>query len=467
MNASRASALATELKGKLVDKWTVGDLIDFGKSAAVFSATFEGREAALKIFDVELVERYGRLTQLDRIAREVSLADHSHPNLVEIYDGGECPRNGLLFVAMERVDAPSLNRVLTDVSRPCIRKIIRNVASAARFLETLDIAHRDIKPANIVVASDKAVLLDLGVIRAIGNPGGTDDDDAQKFVGTLQYSPPEFLLRTEEDSVEGWRAVTFYQLGAVLHDLIERRTIFSNSIDPFARLVNAVQQDMPEFTATDVPPDLISLAQRCLVKDPAARLGLVSWDDFESDPSRSSPSNSARERLRHRLGGGTTVVRRPPDVEYERSRRLRAEGEAIRDIARGVCVSEALLPPLRVQELRARDGAFHFSIAFAPNERYGLNVYFGLDFTVILVDTVSGAVVVNASAWLDKKPSDAFDGENGHERIFSGFVQPEHSGEAILDFVLPAYERALALQESVEQIDGRVSIAGGPGKQQT
>ena len=147
------------------------------------------------------------------------------------------------------------------------------------------------------------MLLDLGVIRAISNPGDTDDDDAKELrFGTLQYSPPEFLLRTEEDSINGWRAVTFYQLGAVLHDLIERRTIFSHALDPYARLVNAVQQDKPDITATDIPSDLISLAERCLVKNPTARLELVSWSDFETIPSQSAPRESAREKIRQRLG---------------------------------------------------------------------------------------------------------------------------------------------------------------------
>ena len=457
MNKDRAHTLAADLKDGLVDKWTVCDLINFGKSAAVFAATCDGQEAALKIFDVELVERYGKLTQLNRIAREVSLAAHKHPNLVEIYGGGECPRTGFLYVVMERIDAPSLDFALDDIPRNCIRRIMRNVAQAAQFLETLKIAHRDIKPANIAVTADKAVLLDLGVIRAIANPSDTDDHDAKQFVGTLQYSPPEFLLRTEEDSIDGWRAVTFYQLGAVLHDLITKKSIFSYALDPYARLVNAVQQDSPVFTATDVPLDLISLAERCLVKDPTARLDLVSWTDFESDPSQSSPGESAKEKIRQRLGVRTAAPPQP-DAQYERLRVLRTTAEEIRDIIRGVCVSEALLPPLRVQELRIRDAAAHFTITFSPSKRFGLDVYFAFDCMIILVDAKSQAVIVNASAWLDVKPPNPIDSEDAQERIFAGFVQTDSVGNAILNFVLPAYERALTLQASAGHEQRRVGI---------
>lgn len=450
MNKERAHALAADLKYRLVDKWTVCDLIDFGKSAAVFQATWEGRHAALKVFDAELVERYGKLTQLKRIEREVSLRPHRHPNLVEILDGGECPQTGLLYIVMERIDAPSLDTSFEDIARHSIRPIIRDVACAAQFLEKLNVAHRDIKPANIAVTSKKAVLLDLGVIRAIANPGETDDDHAKKFVGTLQYSPPEFMLRTEEDTVAGWRAVTFYQLGAVLHDLIERTTIFSYALDPYARLVNAVQQDNPKFTATDVPTDLVSLAERCLVKDPNARLDLVSWQDFDSIPPQASPRESAREKIRQRLGARTPTSR-APDPEYQRLRLVRAKAEEIRDIVRNVCVSEPLLPPLRVDESRLREEAVQFQIIFSPSPRFGLKVYFILAFSVVLVETKSGAVILNASGWLDMGPPDSNYRGTDETRVFAGFVHPERVGDATLNFVLPAYDRALTLQAEVEQ----------------
>jgi hypothetical protein len=72
------------------------------------------------------------------------------------------------------------------------------------------------------------MVMDFGVIRPVGEPGITDGDQ-RPFIGTLQYSSPEFLFRTEADTPEGWRALTFYQLGAVLHDLIMRQRIFCGS----------------------------------------------------------------------------------------------------------------------------------------------------------------------------------------------------------------------------------------------
>ena len=171
------------------------------------------------------------------------------------------------------------------------RLIIRQVASASRFLENLQLCHRDIKPENIAISDDfqTAKLLDFGVIRPHGMKAITDGTNGKIFIGTLKYSPPEFLLREEQDTPEGWRAITFYQLGAVLHDLIMRRPLFADFENPYARLVNAVQQETPKIESKVVPPALVELARYCLVKPVQTRLQLVSWEHFEKEPSTSRP----------------------------------------------------------------------------------------------------------------------------------------------------------------------------------
>jgi serine/threonine protein kinase len=146
----------------------------------------------------------------------LSLRGLHHPHLVEIIDGGECEQSGLIYVVMELIEAPNLATVLSDVPRDRIWPMMAQLATAARFLEEHQLVHRDIKPDNIAISQDFATckLLDLGVIRPVGTAELTDETQ-RYFLGTLRYSPPEFLLRNEEDTPEGWRAVTFYQMGAV------------------------------------------------------------------------------------------------------------------------------------------------------------------------------------------------------------------------------------------------------------
>jgi serine/threonine protein kinase len=114
---------------------------------------------------------------------------------------------------MNEIPGRPLSQILSELPRNQIWPLIEQIASAAQFLENLGFAHRDIKPDNIVVTEDfaDAVLLDLGVLKPFAGNQVTDLEKTP-FIGTLQYSSPEFLKRVEEPTMDGWRALTFYQL---------------------------------------------------------------------------------------------------------------------------------------------------------------------------------------------------------------------------------------------------------------
>ena len=219
--------MTDQIVGSEVGGWRALELLGSGKSAIVLRAERSGQIAALKVFDPDLIKKYGEDTQLGRIEREKRLVGKSHPHLVRIFDGGKCSVTNHLFVAMEFIPAKDLSQLLTIVPRDKIRPLVGQLAQAARFLQDLELAHRDIKPSNIAVSDDfqHLTLLDLGVLRPFGEPGLTDTE-GQQFVGTLQYSSPEFLFREEMDTPDGWRSLAFYQIGEVLHDLLMKKTIF-------------------------------------------------------------------------------------------------------------------------------------------------------------------------------------------------------------------------------------------------
>ena len=247
MDKETASRISATLLGKTIGGWSIVSYINHGKSAVVFRALRSGQESALKILDPEIVARHGRDAQLARIKRELSLVGKSHPNLVAVYDGGEDGQ--FLFVAMEYFPGRNLAEALPDIPSSEVRSLISQIASAAKFLEDSSFAHRDIKPENIGLSPDMklAKLLDLGVIRPLDLSNITDEGDQRYFIGTLQYSPPDFLFREEEQSVEAWRAITFYQLGGALHDMLMRKPLFEDFKNPYARLVRAVEREIPRW----------------------------------------------------------------------------------------------------------------------------------------------------------------------------------------------------------------------------
>ncbi|WP_296426547.1 protein kinase [Yoonia sp.] len=299
MDKVKAQELYEKLSGKEINGWCVEELINFGKSAAVFKAkkSATGESGALKVFDDELIEKYGDHAQIARIERELSLVGKSHPNMVKILAGGVDAITGNHFLLMEFLDGPNLKQCLGDIPIGSVGDLVSQLSSCCEFLESLGLTHRDIKPENIVIIEDfsRLILLDFGVLRPVGDGGITDGDGVQSFVGTLQYSSPEFLLRNEEDSVEGWRALTFYQIGAVMHDLIMRKEIFSESAEPYARLVMAVQNDTPTIHNGSLPNYLIETARLCLSKDPKVRVELLSWASF-APPADSGEALSAMKK---------------------------------------------------------------------------------------------------------------------------------------------------------------------------
>jgi eukaryotic-like serine/threonine-protein kinase len=323
MDSAQATQFKDSLIGRQVAGWKIEGFFGYGKSAVVFRAHKDGMFGALKIFHPELIERHGKQTQLQRILREKQLVGAVHPNLVRIFDGGECVDTGHLFIVMEPLAARNLHQVLIDIPANVISRLIGQVASAARFLEDRGLVHRDIKPENIAISDDyqTATLLDLGVLRPIGIADLTDVDE-RPFIGTLRYSAPEFLIRKEEDTREGWRAVTFYQLGAVLHDLIMRTVLFSEHTEPYARLVQAVSNVNPLVEGEN--GKCVRLAKNCLVKNPKVRNALVHWDHFSLLDDRSEKNFAdLQESIRQRQAFTRSIQNTISlsDAELARTRR--------------------------------------------------------------------------------------------------------------------------------------------------
>lgn len=308
MDHFKAETWLKELRGKKICSASVVDLLGHGRSAAVFKALKEdGKPIAMKIYDSEFISRFGSDVEEERFNRELSLTGHSCKNLVQIYGGciehvfdRECH-----ILLMEYIEGEDLREFISDnrhmFNDAQIRRILLDVFHAADFLFSKNICHRDIKPDNIRIRENgEAVLLDLGVIKPISLSDLTDNEDNKFFLGTLRYSSPELLRRIEDDSVEGWKAVTIYQIGTVLYEIIQGNVLFGHVREPFADLVLTVLQTTPTIQRSDIGEDLIKLTRRSLVKNPKERLSLIKWEDLKeialSIPSL-TPANNTFDQI--------------------------------------------------------------------------------------------------------------------------------------------------------------------------
>jgi serine/threonine protein kinase len=140
VDSTQAKFLHDSLQNVTVGGWHISGSFGYGKSAVVLPAVKDGQHSAIKIFHSELIERFGKSVQLERILRETSLIDANHPNLVRILDGGECSVTGHLYVVMESLPYGNLQEKLPLLPIDAVRHLIFQVASAARYLEDRGLA---------------------------------------------------------------------------------------------------------------------------------------------------------------------------------------------------------------------------------------------------------------------------------------------------------------------------------------
>lgn len=317
------------LEGDPIAGWELLEYISHGKSAVVMRARRDQTQAVIKVFHPGLIAQYGRDAQLVRIDRERSLIDKSHSNIVRILDAGCCKTTDHLYVVMDLVAGRPLSEVLDAIPRANIPTLIEQLAQAAMQLENWGFTHRDIKPSNIHISEDHTslTLLDFGVLKPHDDDSATTLQVSKAFIGTHQYSPPEMIHGREEKTLDGWRAISFYQIGAVLHDLIVRKPIFQYATNRHADLVVAINDDPVIVTADDIDPQVCNLATRCLLKRPFERLELVSWEDFmfshktSQAPSLQSRKDALRRKLR--LGNALNRVSVIDDGEQRRLKDMR------------------------------------------------------------------------------------------------------------------------------------------------
>jgi eukaryotic-like serine/threonine-protein kinase len=170
------------------------------------------RKVALKVLRPDVSSASTRYEYQARMMREAqAMARLSHPNVVAVHDVGTT--NNSVFVAMDLVEGPTLERWLKAKKRPW-REILRVLIGAGRGLAAAHgagILHRDFKPNNVVIANDEtARVTDFGLARTTGEKSSephprTLTDEVRTdptaldteltptgvFVGTPEYTAPE------------------------------------------------------------------------------------------------------------------------------------------------------------------------------------------------------------------------------------------------------------------------------------
>jgi serine/threonine protein kinase len=151
-----------------------------------------GRPVAIKTIHLgegRKPEEQDRLRErLFREARSAGML--SHPGIVTIYDVEH--QGELAYIAMEFVDGPTLDQVLSEdppIAPAKLFSVLAQTAAALDYAHQKGIIHRDIKPANIMLAADgTSKITDFGIAKIT-----TSDQLTMTgaIVGTPHYMSPE------------------------------------------------------------------------------------------------------------------------------------------------------------------------------------------------------------------------------------------------------------------------------------
>ncbi len=269
-----APAEAAQIGKVVAGKYRLDAYLSRGGMGSVFRATHLMLEKplALKIIKPELVGSSEFVRRFQREARAATSLNH--PNIVSVYDLGQA-EDGILYIAMELVDGPSLKDAIQrggPMDPVRIARLTRQVLSALALAHRNQIVHRDLKPQNIMLATDRdgnelAKLVDFGIAK-------TFDDRTQLTatgfaIGTPQYMAPEQASGTDVDGRSD-----LYSLGIILYEMLVAEVPFNAPSTPAILVKHLTEAPVrPSLRRSDVKVHggLEDVAVRCLEKDPAKR----------------------------------------------------------------------------------------------------------------------------------------------------------------------------------------------------
>lgn len=258
-------------------------LVGRGGTAEVWQATDTqlDRVVALKLVTAPHDESAVRAADEAR-----TLAQLSHPALVQVYDAGT-DSSGQPWVVMEYVEGATLGDAIRSRPLPVQRvaEIGAAVAEALAHVHARGMVHRDIKPANVLLGSDGSVkLTDFGIARLIDSARVTSTG---LMVGTASYLAPE---QVTGESVGPPADV--YALGLLLLETLTGTREYDGP---------AVEAAMARLHRPPALPSSLSPGWAPLLEAMTARAAA----------DRPDAAEAARALRGLALGGTTTVLARP------------------------------------------------------------------------------------------------------------------------------------------------------------
>ena len=309
-SAPSADDPASRVGTLIASKYALERLLGAGGMGAVYEAenTWTGRRVALKVM---LPSALKVASAAERFLREARAASKvQHPNIVEVFDAGQNPSDGALYIVQELLRGSDLRARLDDASKLSwseTMSVMGPVLDALSVAHRQGVVHRDIKPENIYLADTAAgrvpKLIDFGIARLVDGDAPLSLTRSGALMGTPYYMSPEQArgLREVDARADVWA------LAIVMREALTGRRPFEGS-NYNALLASILQDPIPSLgeLAGDVPPHAVRALDRALSRDPDQRFADAGelLDALRSVPldalAQTAPGTAIERPLRHR-----------------------------------------------------------------------------------------------------------------------------------------------------------------------
>jgi len=216
------TTLEEETPPERIGAYRIVELIGRGGMGSVYRgerATGDfAHVAAIKVIKPGLLSE----SLIERFQRErQTLAGLSHPNIAQLYDGGET-ETGSPYIVMELVDGLPLLQFADEraLSRRARLDLFTQICAAVAFAHRNLVVHRDLTPSNVLVTRDgQAKLIDFGIAKPADVEEDNEGVSAAASIASLSLTPGY----AAPERMTGARATTttdVYSLGKVLARLV-------------------------------------------------------------------------------------------------------------------------------------------------------------------------------------------------------------------------------------------------------
>lgn len=267
--ATRLAAIAAQSSSArcpLIPGFQIVAELGRGGMGVVYKATHVTlkRECALKMI---LSGEFASPEDCQRLVKEAEVfAKLDHPNIVQIFDVGECA--GFPYLALELVGGGTLADLLRQRPMPHheAARMVGTLARAVQYAHDHAVVHRDLKPGNVLVTSDGQLkITDFGLAKSEGS-GLTGSG---VILGTPSHVAPE---QAAGKSKAAGPPADVYALGAILYEMLAGRPPFVGET-PLDVILQVAGTPPPPLRLTGAKNalDLEAVGQKCLEKVPEHR----------------------------------------------------------------------------------------------------------------------------------------------------------------------------------------------------